>query len=207
MQNYLIAILLLLALWGITFLLRKDLRKALVWGGGAYVLLIVPVAFLVKALGKEAEVVSIKGTLLMFVVGGLAATAYEVFSPHKIQSTKKHHHIISIFVFLASYVAITFFLPWSPLWRTIASSVMGWLTIMIQRLDLLKASIAGAFAFLTVYVAGFLLYHMAVGEIAWNLKNLTAIAYPFPLKELLYALSLGLMWTPLYEYITGKSIA
>ncbi|MDP3724868.1 MAG: hypothetical protein Q8R20_00165 [Nanoarchaeota archaeon] len=230
MYDYLIATLILCAVWGLIFLIRKDLRQPLFWGGGVYVFLIVPVTFLVKALGQMFEGVSwrfpdswlaketlwnlgaktgimgIEDVLLMIVVGGLAATAYEIFSPHRIRNTEKHHHILSVITFLVSYVAIAFLSPWDPVWNLILSSFLGWLVIMIQRRDLFFASIAGAFTFFTVYVIGFLLYHMATGEVAWNLKNLTVIAYPFPLKELLYALSLGLIWTPLYEYVTGKSI-
>ena len=206
MDNYLITILLLFVLWGIIFLLRKDVRKALVWGGGTYALLIIPLTFLVRTLGKEANAITIKDGFYMFMVGGFAATAYEIFAPHKIENTKKHHHIVSMFIFLASYCGIAFFLPWDPAWRFIASSAAGWLAIIMQRIDLFGASIAGAFAFLTAYIAGFLLYHMVVGEVAWSVKNLLTVAYPFPVKELLYALALGLMWTPLYEYMTGKSI-
>ncbi len=207
MQNYLIAVLILFALWGIVLLFRKDVREALVWGGGAYALLVVPIAFLVKALGKEAESISALDVVFMFFVGSFAATAYEVFSPHKIKNTKKRHHIISVLVFLASYLAIAFFLPWDPAWRIAASCVAGWVVMVIQRRDLLGASMGGAIAFLTVYAGGFLLYHMATGEVAWNLKNLSVVVYPFPLKEILRAFAIGLMWTPLYEYMTGKSIA
>lgn len=230
MYNYLIVTLILLAGTGLIFLFRKDLRRELVWGGSMYVLLVAPAPLLLAGfarvfqgtawsiakywtphgtllnLGEKTGIMGVTDIFFMFGVGGLAATAYEIFSPHRIRNTEKRHHAISILVFFAAYVASSFLLPWHPAWNIILASALGWCMMMIQRIDLFLASIAGAFAFFTVYVVGFILTHMAVGEMAWNLKNLTAIIYPFPTKELFYALALGLMWTPLYEYVTGKSI-
>ncbi|MEK7479574.1 MAG: hypothetical protein AAB634_03525 [Patescibacteria group bacterium] len=230
-SSYLTTSLVFFALWAIIFLTRKDLQKPLLVGGGMYIMLVVPVTFALVFLSElgmgfswnritsywaphgtlfnlaeKTGMMGLEDIFFMFVAGGLAATAYEAFSPHRIRNAEKRHHSFSLAVFFASYIASGLFFSWHPLWNLIFASILGWLTILIQRLDLFWASIAGAFAFLTIYVGGIAMYHMAFGEIAWNLKNLTAVAYPFPVKELLYAFSLGLMWTPLYEYMTGKSI-
>ncbi|MAF80151.1 hypothetical protein CL629_03680 [bacterium] len=230
MYGYLLATLSVVALDGIIFWLRKDLRRPVIWGGVIYTALIIPLAFILILLGKISDItwqvipdywnpdtlfnlgrvtgiVSIEDVLFTLGIGGLAAVIYEVVSPHRIKNTKKHHHIISLIIFPVVSIAGAYIFSWNIIYNLILASLIGWGVIAVQRKDLILASISGAGVFFTIYIIALFLYEKIFGPVPWTLESLSGVmVFSYPIEELLFALSLGLMWTPIYEYVFGKSI-
>jgi len=73
-----------------------------------------------------------------------------------------------------------------------------------DRPDLIFHSLWGGIFFLIIYFILFTLFNVFFPNFittAYHLKNLSGIFIgTIPIEELLYALSFGLLWSPLYEY-------
>ncbi len=156
--------------------------------------------------------------LFSFAIGGLAVVIYEWFFPvrHLPMSSAEGHlarhrfHILAllsapvIFVLLAATTIL------NPIYSTILSLVGGGVCACCCRPDLIPKMLTSAVLFLGLYFAYFLslvaVYPDYVRE-AWNLRAISGILIlGVPLEELLFAFTLGFMWSSVYEHLEWQRV-
>lgn len=149
--------------------------------------------------------------LFIFLVGALATLSYEFIFRKRIKYKYKHkHHLAAIGASLLLYITLLFFIT-NPIYPLIASTFFGAFVIWFKRHDLIKHSMVGGFVFLTTYFAIFFIMNLIFPEFVketWDLSiNSGVLISGIPLEELLWALSLGFFWSPIYEYEHGTKVA
>ncbi len=148
----------------------------------------------------------IEDALFSFFAGGIAVGLYDsIFKVRVSKKTdkklKKGHAlsiallISSLFYLLTSLNAIYFFI----FLQSIGAAVIIW-----QRKDLFTHALAGSAIFLLLYASLFLIFKTLFPHFLDDYYHLQSTSHFFvlgiPLEECLYALTLGLMWAPIYEY-------
>ncbi len=237
MYEYLTEDLILGILWLFCFLLRKDLRKPMIWSGAAYAALMTIIFIIIKVtslffiiesyrtvnpgywspntifdLNRITGGHSIEDALFMFFTGGIVAFIYEFFFHKKIKLKINYkHHVKAIIFSLIVFIIFVAFYKINLIYPLILFGFAGALFIWFSRKDLIKHSLIGGIVFLVIYFISFnlinLLYPNFI-EQTYNLNNISGILlFKIPLEELLFALSFGLLWSPFYEYEHGEKIA
>jgi len=217
--------------WLIAFFLRKDLRKPMIWSGLYYMLVVTILVIIWKILFSfsmaQSGIIpnywdpdtlfdlertigySIEDALFMFFAGGIATFIYEFIFRKKIEVKKSYkHHLKAPIIGLVIATLVAAFIPINLIYSLIAFGLVGALTIWLERKDLVKHSLFGGFAFLITYFAAFLLFNLLFPDFVntiYHLENTTNIfIINVPLEELLYAISFGMLWSPIYEYEHGE---
>ena len=76
---------------------------------------------------------------------------------------------------------------------------------IICRRDLTKKILVGGLIFLGIYFIFFFLFNWAFPgyiEQVWNFEGISGIKiFGVPMEELLFALTLGMLWSSLYEHL------
>jgi len=145
----------------------------------------------------------------MFFAGGLIAIVYEtIFTQRTDLKHNTNHHVASLAAFFVSYLFIASASSINQIYNLIISSLIGFLLIAVQRRNLIKHALYGALVFTIFYFAIGTFFISFLGKYIsgfWNLPALSGITvFQFPLEEILYAFSFGLMWAPMYEYVKGR---
>lgn len=215
------------------FLIRPDLRKLMLWGGWYYFLMLAIVLVIIKILNTFINIntafnpiywhpkilfdlniktggYGLEDGLFNFLVGGLATFGYEFCFRKKVKYQYKHKHSVGAIV--SSMLLFVFFLFFisNPIYPLILSAFLGAVIIWFQRKDLIEHSLLGGLIFLGIYFILFLALNYIFPNFVqnWNLQNISGILIiGVPLEELLWALSLGLFWAPIYEYEHGTKTA
>src|SRR3989338_6687054 len=224
MYEYLIGIAILAIIWAIFYFVRKDLRKPMIWSGLVYVFISAGFFFIffkiisqfiylgegfipgywnpdtLFDLGRTLGL-SIEDLFFAFFVGGIATVIYEAIFRKKISIRRSYHpHLRAIVVGLGAAGILMLFMRPNPIYPLILFGFVGALVLCIERKDLIMHSIFGGIGFLLVYMAGFILFLILFPdyfERVYNLKALSGISFiGFPIEELLYAFSFGLLWAP-----------
>lgn len=231
MYAYLIGVAFIGLIWLIFFLKYKKLRKQIIFGGLIYASILIPLFLLAKFLsnfihmswqvvpkywnpdtlfnlGRITGGLAIEDILFMIFVGGIVSVVYEIFINKKVRKAKKEQHTISIVAFFITALLVSFLTDLNPMYTLlIIPSFVGAIILIIQRPDLIKHAIATAIIFTAIYFIFFIPFNLVFNDIVsrvWTLQNLSGIRIlTVPIEELLYALSFGLMWGPLYEYMKG----
>ena len=217
------------AIWITLFLVRTDLRKAMLWSGFYYTVILSAGFILLKIavphlspekaivpgfwnpdtlfnLGRITGGFSIEDVLYMFFTGGYVTAIYETFFHHHLKeaSLKSYPHLA---LKLGAFVAVLVGLIFHPnlIWVLIAFGFGIALTIWIQRPDLISQSITGGVIYVAIYLAMFFIVTRAIFphflQTYYNLPNLSGImVLGSPLEEFLFVLSFGLSWSPIYKY-------
>jgi hypothetical protein len=213
--------------WGLCYFLRPDIRKDMVWSSW-YFFFIMTVGFIViKVFAHISPAQSInpgywspptlfnlnnltggygiEDALFMFFIGGIAAVIYEELFRHHITYKRlghKPHYALLAGVIAALIVASTGI---NLFYTIVAFSFVGTAVIWIQRRDLILHSILGGISFLIVYVCLYLCILFIYPDFIvqyYNLRNISGILWlGLPLEEYIFAFGLGLMWSPIYEYV------
>ena len=218
--------------FGIPFLLflvlRKDLRKPMMWTAIVYIGLsgtlvsfwyflrqfvylgepIVPSYWYPPTffnLGRITGFGGIEDILWLIFISGIATCGYEIVYHKKIKVKRAYHlHLAAIIISFFSFFIFQYFFPINLIYGLSFSYIIGALVLWIDRRDLAKHSIAGAAVFVGVYLIAFIIVIVVFPNFInnfYNLKKLSGIIFiGMPLEELLYAASFGLMWAPMYEY-------
>lgn len=226
--------LILAFVFAIGFILRKDLRKPMVWSGIFYVAVlaigfsifkvgqiffpIVPTRTIVPGywepktlfnLGKFTGGFGIEDAIFMFFIGGIAANLYETFFKKRIKAVKKPHRHLRAFL-IAGFASSLFsiFTDYNLIYSLIIFGFAGAFVIWRERPDLITHSVKGGVAFLTVYVISFWVFNQFFPNFVVENYNFGSISgvlvFGIPLEEFFYSLSFGLMWAPIYEYEHGE---
>lgn len=233
MYEYLISDFGLGMVWTILYLKFKNLRREIMFGSILYPSILIPLFLLTKFLSYFFKLtwryvpdywnpntlfnfsritggLSIEDFLFMFFLGGVVAISYEILFRKKKIRLSGNKHFLSIIIFFISYIIIAFLFTFNPIYNLIISSFIGFLAIILQRPDLLKHALYNGLIFLFVYFFGFLIFNLMFPNALisyWNLNALIGVmVFNVPIEELFYAISFGLMWGPLYEYVKGKKV-
>lgn len=156
----------------------------------------------------------LESVIFAFSIGGLASILYETiyahskhkrFSHREMQHRRHRFHKYILISAPAFFLFFYFITNWNVIYVTIVSLFLGGLFTLYCRPDLKNKSVGGAFLFLVLYFTFFALFNLIYPDwIAqvWNVKELTGImVLRIPLEELLFALSLGFLWSGLYEHL------
>ena len=151
----------------------------------------------------------LKDVLFMFFSGGIATCLYEYFFHEKIKlkKTRKHHFRALLIGSLAALVFAASFQT-SPIFPIIIFGLAGAMSVWLERADLIKHSLIGGISFLVVYVCAFSIFNYVFPDFItkyYNHDNLIGLFVGgIPIEELLFALSFGILWAPIYEYEHGE---
>ncbi|MBI4134491.1 MAG: hypothetical protein HY471_00060 [Candidatus Sungbacteria bacterium] len=231
MYEYLVGCFILSAIWSVGFVLRKDLRRPMIWSGLAYIIVstvlfvglrtlavfgigqtITPNYWNPKTLFNLALTTGgygIEDVLFMFFIGGVATFVYELALQRKIKVVKSYkHHLRAPLIGVAA--ALLFEILFKANW-IYALAVFGFAaaaSIWIESKNLIGHSLLGGMILAIVYFAAFVLFNQIFPgfiQKAYNFQNISGILIlGVPLEELLYAFSFGLAWSPIYEYEHGE---
>jgi len=155
----------------------------------------------------------LESLVFAFAVGGLAGSLYELLVPlgHSPVSDQQRHHprhrwhrlalTSPALVFLALYPVKAL----NPIYTVIASMLIGGILTVCCRPDLLAKMLGGALLFGTFYFLFFLTLvgvHPDYVARVWNLEALSGVlVLGVPLEEILFALTLGFLWSGAYEHL------
>lgn len=160
----------------------------------------------------------IESLIFAFAVGGIVTSAYELINSkgHLRLSEHQMHdprHKMHLYALIAAPISFTIFFVLTNLnsiYSTIISLLVGALATFYCRPDLGKKMAASGFIFLVLYFLFFLVFNLifpGYTEKVWNLKDISGILIlKVPIEELLFAFSLGLMWSSIYEHLTWKKL-
>jgi len=91
-----------------------------------------------------------------------------------------------------------------------AALLVGSLGAMVCRKDLKKKILVGGLMFLTLYFIFFFFFNLIFTDYidqVWNFKEISGIrVLGVPIEELLFALTLGMFWSSLYEHLTWRTV-
>jgi hypothetical protein len=230
MYEYLFGVFILACIWVIPYLVRKDLRKAMVWSGLFYIFWTI-VGFILYRLfafspdrsinpgywspptlfnlGHKTGGLAIEDILFMFFVGGIATAIYELvsnegtrkLSKKELPRFKKRYAILFAAI---GPVLVYEFTSLNAMYSLIAFNLFGALAIMWQRRDLVKHSIVGGLLFLGAYfIMAMVVLHVFPNFVKdfYHLRHTSGVKIlGVPLEEYLYGLTFGMLWSPIYEY-------
>lgn len=225
---WLIGSLILLGCWLVLFTLLRDARgkremlKVSFWTGllGITEPIFVPAYWNPPSLFDLAQKsgFDIESFIFAFAVGGIAAVIYEgVFRVRHekmaFEEKRRPRHRFHVLALLSAPLifAILFsFTDLNPIYSVIFSLLGGGIFALYCRPDLKIKMLASALIFLAIYFFGFLLlvrvWPTYVAQV-WNLSAISGILIlGIPLEELLFALSLGFLWSSVYEHFKWYKI-
>ena len=161
----------------------------------------------------------IESFIFSFAVGGIAVIIYELIfkSKHKRMSELKMHkmrhrlHLFAITSPVVIFLLLFLFTDLNPIYSTIIALLGGGLFTWYCRPDLKRKMFFSAFLFLVIYFLFFLSLIFVFPnyvEKVWNLRAISEILIVgIPLEELMFAFSLGFLWSSIYEHIKWKFLA
>jgi len=208
-------------------MVRKDLRRVMLYAGFVYLFYMTAVFLLSRILSsdpaksitpgywgppslwdlnKKTGGLGIEDTLYMFFVGAIAAGLYDTVFKIKLskkpnKKLKKGHALLFALV-TGSLVFV--FTPVNAVYLFIFIQLFGAAAIVWQRRDLLTHVLLGGLFFMVLYAVLFLIFKLLFPHFLSNYYHLDRTSHLWllgiPLEEYLYSFTLGMMWAPLYEY-------
>lgn len=218
---WLIWSLLILAIWLVVLFLNKRLRKEMLWASigtaplGLTEPLFVPSYWNPPSLFNLAQRTGfdIESIIFSFSVGGLAAVLYEsIFKVRHTVMTKeeRHHrrhrlHLLALSSPIVIFIILATATNWNHIYCTIVAMFFGGIAALLCRPDLKKKIWIGGLLFLGLYFIIFLnlvIVFPSYVRNVWNLSHISGILIlGIPLEELLFAFTLGMLWSSFYEHI------
>ncbi len=159
----------------------------------------------------------LESLIFCFGIGGVGSVLYSVLTrrndapvpkAEKRLSLHRHHYKA-----LASPIitfALLYFLPWNPIYPSIAAMVVGAIVTIACRPSLKTKTWVGGMLFLAYYFVFFLALEVSVPgyvQQVWNLPDISGILFlGIPLEELLFAFAFGLYWSGIYEHFMWQQL-
>lgn len=204
--------------WLILFLALPRYRKAMLWASvlttpfGLIEPLFVPEYWDPPSLFDLAQKTGfdIESLIFTFALGGVGAVLYNGLTRKTLVPLGDHranhrYHLLALLTLLVTFPAL-YFLPWNPIYPSIAAMLLGAVAALFCRRDLTRKTFYGGFLFLGFYVVflqGLELLSRGYIERYWKLSALSGVMIgSMPLEELLFAFTLGMYWTGVYEHVT-----
>ena len=219
--------LLILLVWLIVFIVNKRIRREMLWASlwtaplGLSEPLFVPEYWNPPSVFNLAQNTGfdLESIIFSFAVGGLAAVLYElIFKIKHIEITEqeRHHkrhrfHLLILTSPIVIFIILATRTNWNHIYCAIMAMFLGAIATLLCRPDLKKKVWMGGVLFLGLYSAYFLsmaAVFPAYVEEVWNLTDISGILIlGIPVEELLFAFSLGMLWSSLYEHIHWYRLA
>lgn len=160
----------------------------------------------------------IESIIFAFSIGGIASVIYETIFKTKHRPVSLRERLKSIHklhYFFLSLTPVVFLLLWffskiNPIYSISIALFIGSLGAIVCRKDLTKKILVGGLMFLVLYFLFFIFFNFAfpgyIDEV-WNFSAISGIKIiGVPIEELLFALTLGMFWSGLYEHLTWRTI-
>ena len=218
--------LILLALWGLVYLLKKDSRKEMLkmsWITMPFGLtepLFVPEYWFPPSLfdlAKKTEF-DIESLIFSFAIGGIGTVLYNLIFkrglaeiPHTERSHQRHRlHIYILFIPVIVFGILALFTTLNHIYCGSIALFVGGLATLYCRSDLKRKIWVGGILFTVLYFIYFgsiLPIYPQYVELYWNLDNLTHIlVLGIPIEELLFAFTFGMYWSGLFEHLYWRKL-
>ena len=159
----------------------------------------------------------IESIIFAFSVGGIASIMYEAIfktGHRKVSLKERLKSIHKLHYFFLSLVPVTFILlefltKINSIYSTSIALFIGSLGAITCRRDLTKKILVGGLVFLVLYFLFFIFFNLAfpgyIGKV-WNFSAISGtVILGVPIEELLFALTLGMFWSSLYEHLTWRT--
>ncbi len=218
--------LIILVLWAIIYLLRKESRKEMLKMSlitmpfGLTEPLFVPEYWFPPSLFNLAIKTGfdIESLIFSFAIGGIGTVLYNLIfkrSLVKIPDSERGHqrhklHIYILFVPALVFFILALFTSLNHIYCGIIALFIGGLATLYCRPDLNKKIWVGGILFTVLYFIYFgsiLPFYPQYVELYWNLDNLTHILFlGVPIEELLFAFTFGMYWSGLYEHLYWRKL-
>lgn len=160
----------------------------------------------------------LESLIFCFGIGGVGSVLYSVLTHHndvavpeseKRLPLHRHHYKALASPFIT--FLLLYFLPWNPIYPSIAAMAVGAIATILCRPDLKTKTWVGGVLFLAYYFVFFLALEASSPGYArqvWNLPDISGILLlGIPLEELLFAFAFGLYWSGVYEHLMWRKIA
>lgn len=216
--TYLIGVMIVLTLWLILFLYRKDTRKemliiSLFFGVASSLVEMIHVLDWWRPLTITNTTVGIEDFLFGFGIGGIASVIYEhIFNKRvkikKVKEIKEQKRNIN-FLFLLALLFILFFggffiFNLNSFEAMLVSFIIPILIIYIKRKDLIKDSLVSGILVLMASIIGYHILNLITPgffDEFWLFQNIgRVIVLGIPLEEHIFYFLAGALLGPLYEY-------
>jgi hypothetical protein len=157
----------------------------------------------------------LESLIFCFGIGGVGSVLYSVLTHRNdVPVTKAEIHLP---LHRQHYKALTspiiaflllYFLPWNPIYPSIAAMAVGAIATTACRPDLKAKIWIGGVLFLVYYFIFFLALEASSPDYVqqvWNLPDISGILLlGIPLEELLFAFTFGLYWSGVYEHFMWR---
>lgn len=204
--------------WLILFVALPRYRRAMLWASvltmpfGLTEPLFVPEYWDPPSLFNLAQRTGfdIESLIFTFALGGVGAVLYNAltrksFVPLGDRRANHRYHRLSLLTPIVAFPTL-YFLPWNPIYPSIAAMLLGAVAALFCRPDLTRKTFYGGFLFIGFYVIflqGLELLSPGYIERFWKLSALSRVMVgTMPIEELLFAFALGMYWTGVYEHVT-----
>lgn len=160
----------------------------------------------------------LESLIFCFGIGGVGSVLYSVLTHRNVAPVSgaekrlplhRHHYKALASPFIA--FLLLYFLPWNPIYPSIAAMAVGAIATIACRPDLKTKTWIGGVLFFVYYFVFFLALEVsAPGYVqqVWNLPQLTGILFlGIPLEELMFAFAFGLYWSGIYEHFMWRRVA
>tara|TARA_R110001592_G_scaffold336019_1_gene621125 strand:+ start:27341 stop:28045 length:705 start_codon:yes stop_codon:yes gene_type:complete len=219
--TYLVWSLLLLLIWLVVFIAQKKTQRVrmMTMSIGTAPLglsepLFYPDYWFPPTLFRLGETTGfdIESLIFSFAVGGLASSLFGVSDKFELEpltehgkSSKRHrYHKFLLSTPLWLFLILEGLTAWNAIYTASLSLLGGAIATVICRPDLLLQAIKGALIFTGFYFLFFsamAFSHPDFVPLYWNHANISGIqVIEVPVEELLFAFSLGAMWSAFYEH-------
>jgi hypothetical protein len=153
----------------------------------------------------------VESLIFCFAIGGVSAVLYDVLTgqqavPAPLAERESSRHRLHRLALLAPFLTFPplYFLPWNPIYPSIAAMAVGAAATIACRPDLKSRSWVGGLLFLIYYIVflqGLRWTSPGFIERVWNLEALSGtLLLGMPLEELLFAGFFGMYWSSVYEH-------
>lgn len=217
-----------LLLWIPIFVLRKDLRRQMLFMSFGTAVAGLMLEYFVwtldwwRPLTITGTKIGIEDIILGITNGGLAAVLYEVVVGRRTRSLRKdsvtkrafekRKWLLWVPFFISSVVgSVTFWvIGWHSFWATFSSCLIGAGLIVLLRSDLLVEAVFGGIAMILVALPIYRFWSFIFPDVIekfWLINNLSGImVWGIPIEDLGFYFAVGAVLAPFYEFVSEKKL-
>ncbi|MCH7605328.1 hypothetical protein IID24_05065 [Patescibacteria group bacterium] len=214
---YLVGSLVFFLIWLAVFIVRRDLRKEILWASflampfGLSEIFFVPEYWNPPSLFNLIDKIGfgIESLLYTFSIGGLAAVSFEFVRGRKLQKivADRKLHIVPYIINILIYLGLELVFPEQSIYNASVSLLIGAGIIGYLRRDLIRQIIFSGFFFSFAYFVLFSIFNVLFPDFVkdvYSLDNFIGFSIiGVPIEEIIFAFSIGAFWSTLYEFMRG----
>jgi hypothetical protein len=213
--TYLIGSLITLSGWIVLFILRKNVRREMLFVSVFFSMIGLLLEGLVWVKDwwnpeiMTGTIIGIEDLIFGFALGGVAAVIYEEVFKRKIYERKKQKHNLTHFILLiTAFPIITLLLFFGLQWHSFPATTAGLfiptVVMLYKRKDLVPDAVATGIILTVLVPLGFFLLNLADPGFVhqwWFLDKLSGIIFlGAPIEDLVWFFCTGLFLGPIYEF-------